>query len=445
MNFFALSTPPGVSGIAVIRVSGESALQIANQITRTVIDQPRSALLKSFYDQQGELIDEGILIWYPEGQSYTGDHLIEMHTHGSKAVIKKLLEDLGERKDCRLAEPGEFTKTAYQNNRINLYEAESIADLLQAETEAQRIQALRLKNSSPKFLEWRETILDVLSKTEASIDFSEEDLPQGILKDNEKKIKSIISDIDEMLDETMGEIIRDGFKIAIIGPPNAGKSSFLNLLVKRQAAIVSSIKGTTRDIIEVKYHINNYPVILTDTAGIRNAKNKIEKTGVELALNASKEANLDILILDGTEKKIPKNIQKLITDKTVIVLNKKDKKSFNSKKIIKDLKGYKFKDLIEVSIKDKTGINKLNSRLKKIVSEIDTAQSTTLISRARHRALLKKCSNRLHDYLKIAKSDKVEMAAEELRLASNNLGHIVGFIGVEEILGKIFQDFCIGK
>jgi len=445
MNFFALSTPPGVSGIAVIRVSGESALQIANQITRTVIDQPRSALLKSFYDQQGELIDEGILIWYPEGQSYTGDHLIEMHTHGSKAVINKLLEDLGERKDCRLAEPGEFTKTAYQNNRINLYEAESIADLLQAETEAQRIQALRLKNSSPKFLEWRKTILDVLSKTEASIDFSEEDLPQGILNDNEKKIKSIVSDIDEMLDETMGEIIRDGFKIAIIGPPNAGKSSFLNLLVKRQAAIVSSIKGTTRDVIEVKYHINNYPVILTDTAGIRNAKNKIEKTGVELALNASKEANLDILILDGTEKKIPKNIQKLITDKTVIILNKKDKKSFNSKKIIKELKSYKFKDLLEVSIKEKNGINKLNSRLKKIVSEIDTAQSTTLISRARHRALLKKCSNRLHDYLKIVKSDKVEMAAEELRLASNNLGHIVGFIGVEEILGKIFQDFCIGK
>ena len=445
MNFYALSTPPGVSGIAIIRVSGDSALQIANQITRTIIDQPKSALLKSFYDQEGQLIDEGILIWYPESQSYTGEHLIEIHTHGSKAVINKLLEDLGERKDCRLAEPGEFTKTAYQNNRINLYEAESIADLLQAETEAQRIQALRLKNSSPKFLEWRDTILDVLSKTEASIDFSEEDLPEGILKNNEEKIKSIVSDIDEMLDETMGEIIRDGFKIAIIGPPNAGKSSFLNLLVKRQAAIVSSIKGTTRDIIEVKYHINNYPVILTDTAGIRNAKNKIEKTGVELAINASKEANLDILILDGTEKKTPKNIQKLITDKTVIVLNKKDKKSFNAKKIIKELKGYKFKDLIEVSIKNKSGINILNSRLKKIVSEIDTAQSITLISRARHRALLQKCSNRLHDFLIISKSDEVEKAAEELRLASNNLGHIVGFIGVEEILGKIFQDFCIGK
>jgi len=445
MNFYALSTPPGISGIAVVRVSGSGALQIGNQITRTVIDKPRSALLKSFYDQKGDLIDEGILIWYPEGQSYTGDHLIEIHTHGSKAVINKILDDLEDRKDCRLAEPGEFTKTAYLNNRINLYEAESIADLLQAETEAQRIQALRLKNSSPKFIDWRETVLDVLSKTEASIDFSEEDLPDTILKDNEKKIKLIVSEIDEMLDESMGEIIRDGYKIAIIGAPNAGKSSFLNLLIKREAAIVSSVKGTTRDIIEIKYNINNYPVILTDTAGIRKAKNKIEKIGVELALNASKEANLDLLIIDGSEKKIPRNVLKLISDKSFIVLNKTDKKNYSSKKIIKELKNYKFKDLVEISIKNKNGINKLNSKLKNLISRIDTEQSTTLISRARHRSLLKKCSDRLHDYLKIKETNEIEKAAEDLRLASNSLGHIVGFIGVEEILGKIFKDFCIGK
>jgi tRNA modification GTPase len=445
MNFYALSTPPGISGIAVVRVSGSGALQIGNQITRTVIDKPRSALLKSFYDQKGDLIDEGILIWYPEGQSYTGDHLIEIHIHGSKAVINKILDDLEDRKDCRLAEPGEFTKTAYLNNRINLYEAESIADLLQAETEAQRIQALRLKNSSPKFIDWRETVLDVLSKTEASIDFSEEDLPDTILKDNEKKIKLIVSEIDEMLDESMGEIIRDGYKIAIIGAPNAGKSSFLNLLTKREAAIVSSVKGTTRDIIEIKYNINNYPVILTDTAGIRKAKNKIEKIGVELALNASKEANLDLLIIDGSEKKIPRNVLKLISDKSFIVLNKTDKKNYSSKKIIKELKNYKFKDLVEISIKNKNGINKLNSKLKNLISRIDTEQSTTLISRARHRSLLKKCSERLHDYLKIKETNEIEKAAEDLRLASNSLGHIVGFIGVEEILGKIFKDFCIGK
>ncbi|MEK9717206.1 MAG: tRNA uridine-5-carboxymethylaminomethyl(34) synthesis GTPase MnmE [Pelagibacteraceae bacterium] len=445
MNFYALSTPPGISGIAVVRVSGSGALQIGNQLTRTVIDKPRSALLKSFYDQKGDLIDEGILIWYPEGQSYTGDHLIEIHTHGSKAVINKILDDLEDRKDCRLAEPGEFTKTAYLNNRINLYEAESIADLLQAETEAQRIQALRLKNSSPKFIDWRETILDVLSKTEASIDFSEEDLPDTILKDNEKKIKLIVSEIDEMLDESMGEIIRDGYKIAIIGAPNAGKSSFLNLLIKREAAIVSSVKGTTRDIIEIKYNINNYPVILTDTAGIRKAKNKIEKIGVELALNASKEANLDLLIIDGSEKKIPRNVLKLISDKSFIVLNKTDKKNYSSKKIIKELKNYKFKDLVEISIKNKNGINKLNAKLKNLISRIDTEQSTTLISRARHRVLLKKCSERLHDYLKIKETNEIEKAAEDLRLASNSLGHIVGFIGVEEILGKIFKDFCIGK
>ena len=445
MNFYALSTPPGISGIAVVRVSGSGALQIGNQITRTIIDKPRSALLKSFYDQKGDLIDEGILIWYPEGQSYTGDHLIEIHTHGSKAVINKILDDLEDRKDCRLAEPGEFTKTAYLNNRINLYEAESIADLLQAETEAQRIQALRLKNSSPKFIDWRETVLDVLSKTEASIDFSEEDLPDTILKDNEKKIKLIVSEIDEMLDESMGEIIRDGYKIAIIGAPNAGKSSFLNLLIKREAAIVSSVKGTTRDIIEIKYNINNYPVILTDTAGIRKAKNKIEKIGVELALNASKEANLDLLIIDGSEKKIPRKVLKLISDKSFIVLNKTDKKNYSSKKIIKELKNYKFKDLVEISIKNKNGINKLNSKLKNLISRIDTEQSTTLISRARHRSLLKKCSERLHDYLKIKETNEIEKAAEDLRLASNSLGHIVGFIGVEEILGKIFKDFCIGK
>ena len=173
MNFYALSTPPGISGIAVIRLSGTNALQIANQISRTVISEPRTALLKKFYDQNGSEIDEGIIIWYPEGNSYTGDHVVEMHTHGSKAVVQKLMSDLDQRNDCRLAEPGEFTKTALKNNKMNLLEAESIADLLHAETEAQRVQALRLKNSSPKFVFWREVILEVLSKIEASIDFNE--------------------------------------------------------------------------------------------------------------------------------------------------------------------------------------------------------------------------------------------------------------------------------
>ncbi len=445
MNFYALSTPPGVSGIAIIRVSGDGALQIANQITRTIIQDPRLALLKKFYDQNGGLIDEGIIIWYPENQSYTGEHLVEFHIHGSKAVINKFMDDLNERSDCRLADPGEFTKTAFLNNKINLYEAESIADLLCAETEAQRIQALRLKDSSVKFMQWREIILDVLSKTEASIDFSDEDLPLDLLQNNKSKILKVITEIDSMLDDSSGEIIRDGYKITIFGPPNSGKSSFLNMLVKRQAAIVSNIKGTTRDIVEVKYQINNYPVILCDTAGIRTTKNKIEKKGVELALLASKEANLQILILDGAVSKISNDIKKLISEKTLIVINKSDKKKFNSKKIIYNLKKIKNLGFVEISLKNNFGIDKLNIKLKKIISNLDQAQNTTLVSRARHRDLLKKCSKNLHDYIKINQQNDIEKSAEDLRLASNQIGHIVGFVGVEEILGKIFNDFCIGK
>lgn len=445
MNFYALSTPPGVSGIAIIRISGETALQVANQLTNSEIKESRTALLCKLQDRAGDLIDEAIVIWYPENKSYTGQHLVELHIHGSKAVIKKLLDELDGRKDCRIAQAGEFTKTAYRNNKINLYEAESIADLLAAETEAQRVQALRLKQSYPKFLNWREVILDVLSKTEASIDFSEEDLPNNILEENENKIRKIKKEIDEMLDDSMGEIVRDGYKITILGPPNAGKSSFLNMLLKREAAIVSSQKGTTRDLIEAKFQINNYPVILVDTAGIRKTRNKVEKVGIKFALRASKNSNLDILILDGSEKCVPTEVKQLISRKTLIILNKSDKKSFNKKRIIKDLEGCDYKGIIEISVKKNLGISKLSSLLQTTISNISSAQSSTLISRARHRSLMMKCSARLKDYLNICKSDEVEKAAEELRLSSNQLSHIVGFIGVEEILGKIFQDFCIGK
>lgn len=445
MNFYALSTPPGVSGIAIVRVSGNTALETANQITREPIQEDRTALLRKLYDRNGSLIDEGIVIWYPENKSYTGQHLIEFHVHGSKAVINKILSDLSEREDCRIAEPGEFTKTAYRNNKINLYEAESIADLLDAETEAQRIQALRLKESSPIFIGWRETILDVLSKTEAAIDFSEEDLPSDILDENEAKIKKIKTEIDQMLDNRMGEIVRDGYKIAIIGPPNAGKSSFLNMLLKREAAIVSPEKGTTRDMIEARFQINNQSAVLIDTAGIRQTKNKIEKKGVKLAISASKLSNLDLLILDGSEKKISSDIQKIITKKTLVILNKKDKKGFNKARFIKELKNINHKGVLEISLKKNLGISKLKSELEKAIESINAVQASTLISRDRHRSLMKKCSQRLNDYLKINRSDEIEKAAEELRLAANQIAHIVGFIGVEEILGKIFQDFCIGK
>ena len=446
MTIYALSTPPGVSGIAIVRLSGNNSLTIAKDIVRGKIEKPRMALLKTLYDSKKEIIDEGIVIWYPKGQSYTGDDLVEFHVHGSKAVINKFLNELSLRADCQLAEPGEFTKQAFLNNKINLYEAESIADLLNAETEGQRVQALRLKNSSPLFMKWRERILDVMSKCEAAIDFSEEDLPPSILEGNYEKINEINSEIETMLnDAKVGEIMREGFKIAIFGPPNSGKSSFLNLLARRKAAIVSEVKGTTRDVIEVHFQIKNFPVILSDTAGIRSAKNKIEKIGIDLALKQIKNSNLNILILDGTIKNISHDIKKLINQKTLIIINKQDKKNFNEKPILKNLKDENFLGIHKMSTITKFGYKNLIEDLEIILDNLYDNQSDTLISRSRHRNLLEKTSKHLKNYLKISRSNDVEKVAEELRIASNYLGEIVGFIGVEEVLGRIFKDFCIGK
>ena len=446
MTIYALSTAPGVSGIAIIRLSGNNSVKIAQDIIHSPVDKPRMALLKTRYDSKKEIIDEGIVIWYPKGQSYTGDDLVEFHVHGSKAVINKFLNELSLRSDCQLAEPGEFTKQAFLNNKINLYEAESIADLLNAETEGQRVQALRLKNSSPLFMKWRERILDVMSKCEAAIDFSEEDLPPSILDGNDRKIKEVGDEIDTMLnDSKVGEIMREGFKIAIFGPPNSGKSSFLNLLAKRKAAIVSEIKGTTRDIIEVQLQIKNFPVILSDTAGIRTTKNKIEKIGINLALKQIKNSNLNILILDGTIKKISLEIRKLINEKTLVIINKQDKKSFIGRSVVKDLKQKNILAVHEVSTLTKFGYKNLIENLENILNALYENQSDTLISRTRHRTLLAKTSKHLKNYLKISQSKDIEKVAEELRIASNYLGEIVGFIGVEEVLGRIFQDFCVGK
>ena len=446
MTIYALSTPPGVSGIAIVRLSGNNSLTIAKDIVRGKIEKPRMALLKTLYDSKKEIIDEGIVIWYPKGQSYTGDDLVEFHVHGSKAVINKFLNELSLRADCQLAEPGEFTKQAFLNNKINLYEAESIADLLNAETEGQRVQALRLKNSSPLFMKWRERILDVMSKCEAAIDFSEEDLPPSILEGNYEKINEINAEIETMLnDAKVGEIMREGFKIAIFGPPNSGKSSFLNLLARRKAAIVSEVKGTTRDVIEVHFQIKNFPVILSDTAGIRSAKNKIEKIGIGLALKQIKNSNLNILILDGTIKNISHDIKKLINQKTLIIINKQDKKNFNEKPILKNLKDENFLGIHKMSTITKFGYKNLIEDLEKILDNLYDNQSDTLISRSRHRNLLEKTSKHLKNYLQISRSNDVEKVAEELRIASNYLGEIVGFIGVEEVLGRIFKDFCIGK
>ena len=288
MTIYALSSGPGISGVAVIRISGTKVEEILNLITNSQVPKPRVATLKKFNKiGNSELIDEGILIWFPGPQSYTGEDMAEIHIHGSIAVVKAILDELSKIENCRLAGPGEFTKIAFQNGKINLLKAESISDLISAETEIQRQQAIKIMSgkSSVRFNSIREKLLKILSNVEAKIDFPEEDLPENVIKNIKTDSEKIRLEIEKILnDQKVGERIREGFKIAIIGPANAGKSSLLNYLSTRDVAIVSEIAGTTRDVIEAHLNLDGYPVVISDTAGIRESKDEIEKKELNLPL-----------------------------------------------------------------------------------------------------------------------------------------------------------------
>jgi len=341
MTIYALSTGPGISGIAVIRISGKNTAKVIKKITKAELPSPRVATKRKFYyENTSELIDEGVLLWFPSPNSYTGEDLAEFHVHGSRAVINALQKTLSDTKICRLAEPGEFTKIAFQNSKINLLKAESIADLVSSETEIQRKQALKIMSgkSSDKFNLWREKLLKILSHLEAKIDFPEEDLPKTIIKEIQKTSNSVLTDLKKTLDdERVGERIREGFKIAIVGPPNSGKSSLLNYLSKRDVAIVSEIAGTTRDVIETHLNLDGYPVIVSDTAGIRNSKNEIEKKGIKIALKRAQDADLRLVIISSKNVDFTSVLKDLLTENAILVINKSDLIKKGLKKNLKNM------------------------------------------------------------------------------------------------------------
>ena len=291
MTIYALSSGPGLSGIAVIRISGSDTKKVLQNMTFLKLPEAKVATLRKFKNPETkDLIDEGILLWFPGPESYTGEDMAEFHVHGSKAVVEAMHSSLSKINGCRLAEPGEFTKIAFQNGKINLLKAESISDLISSETEIQRRQAIKIMSgkSSDKFNSLRHKLLKILSNIEAKIDFPEDDLPDDILNNILLEAKNVRQEIEKILnDQKVGEKIREGFKIAIIGPVNAGKSSLLNYLSKRDVAIVSEIAGTTRDVIETYLNLDGYPVIISDTAGIRESIDEIEKKGIKLALEKS--------------------------------------------------------------------------------------------------------------------------------------------------------------
>ena len=328
MTIYALSTGPGVSGVAIVRISGPEASNVIKSLTGKEIPRPRIATLRKINNiNTSELIDEGIVLWFPGPESYTGEDMAEIHIHGGKAVILALQNEISKIKNCRLAEPGEFTKLAFQNGKINLLKAESIADLISAETEIQRLQAVKIMKgkSSEKFNQLREKLLKILSFIEAKIDFPEEDLPEENLKKIKQDSSDVLNEINKILDDQkVGEIIREGFKIAIIGPTNAGKSSLLNNLSNRDVAIVSETAGTTRDVVETHLNIDGYPVIISDTAGIRDSKDEIEKKGIKLSLKKAENADLKLVVVDVKNVDLSGFLNDLLKNDAILVVNKSD-------------------------------------------------------------------------------------------------------------------------
>ncbi len=443
MTIYALSSGPGISGIAVIRVSGKNTAEVIKKLTGSKLPSPRVATLKKFNKNgKKELIDEGVIIWFPGPNSYTGEDLAEFHVHGSRAVIKAMHLAISKINNCRLAEPGEFTKRAFQNGRINLLKAESIADLISAETEIQRKQALKIMSgkSSDQFNLWREQLLKILSHVEAKIDFPDENLPKNIINAIRKTSNNILIEIKKTLnDQKVGERIREGFRIAIVGPTNSGKSSLLNYLSKRDVAIVSEIAGTTRDVIETHLNLDGYPVVVSDTAGIRDSKNEIEKMGIKIALNRAEDADLKLVIVSAKNVNFTGVLKGLLTKNAVLVVNKSDlmKGKFNSK--------FKKYEHVLISIKKDSNLNKLISKIKNKLKNKFTTAEDILITRERHRQNLINCVHHLEKFEKKKSAQDFDKAAEDLRLATRHLGMIVGKVDVEELLGSIFNDFCIGK
>ncbi len=443
MTIYALSTGPGISGVAIIRISGEKTKTVIELLTNKAIPEPRVATLRKINKiNTSELIDEGIVLWFPGPESYTGEDMAEFHIHGSKAVIDALHVSISEIESCRLAEPGEFTKLAFQNGKINLLKAESIADLILAETEIQRQQAIKIMNgkSADKFNELRERLLKILSHVEAKIDFPDEDLPENILKNIKKSSSEVLLDIKKILeDQRVGERIREGFKIAIIGPTNAGKSSLLNHLSNRDVAIVSEIAGTTRDVIETHLNIDGYPVVVSDTAGIRESKNEIEKKGIKLALKKAEDADLKLIVIDGKTIDFKGVLKDLMNKNAILVINKSDLLSIDLSCEIKKL------NHVLISVKNNLNIDSLILKIKNELKNKFITSDDIFITRERHRQHLEQCLLYLKNFEEKNQAEDFDKAAEDLRLATRHLGMIVGKVDVEEILGSIFNDFCIGK
>jgi len=437
-TIFAPASASGKAGVAVFRISGKDATSAITKLCRpNVLPAPRLASLRDILDPKTkETIDRALVLYFPAPHSFTGEDVVELHTHGGRAVTNAVIENLSKLPGFRLAEAGEFTRRAFENGKMDLTEAEAIADLVHAETDAQRKQALRQLDGALGRLyeQWRHSLARALAYMEAAIDFSDEELPLDMIEKQSADLKRLRDEIALHLnDNHRGERLREGFSIAILGPPNAGKSSLLNRLAHRDVAIVSPTAGTTRDVIEVHLDIGGYPVMLADTAGLREGDNEIESEGIRRARARAAQADFNLLIFDGAIwPQMDNATQSLIGDHTLAVVNKADLLPPQTRNDA----------FLFLSVKDDVGIDALLQRLTIEITQRLTDTGAPPLTRARHRTALEVCLEHL-DRALLAKM--ADLRAEDVRLAMRALGRITGRVDVEDLLDIIFRDFCIGK
>jgi tRNA modification GTPase len=440
-TIFAPATAPGRAGIAIVRISGPAA-RAALAALSCAVPPPRHAARARFIARaSGEAIDDGLVLFFPAPASVTGEDVAELHLHGGRAIIEAVTAILAAQPGLRLAEPGEFTRRAFEHGKLDLTSAEAVADLVGAETAAQRRQALRqLDGELGRLYEaWRRILLRAAAHVEAAIDFPEEGLPETLDERARIAVEGLIGEIDRHLaDNRRGEILRDGVSVAILGPPNVGKSSLINRIAQRDVAITSAVAGTTRDIIEVRLDLAGYPVILADTAGLREARDAIEAEGVRRARARAAAADLTIVVLNvarPAEAAFAAQPDKA----AIVVANKLDLvAAVDRVSILARLPP----GAVPVSAVTGEGMPVLLDRLAAIVAERYASTAGPVLTRSRHRAALGDCAAALRRSLSAALP---ELAAEDLRLAIRALGRITGRADVEDMLDIIFRDFCIGK
>lgn len=449
-TIFAQSSKPGKAGVAVFRISGPDSLKALKKLVKINLGtelslKPRVMYYKKiFTPDKAEFIDNAMVVYFKAPASFTGQDVVEIHTHGSIVISKLLTKALLSIPNLRLAEPGEFTKIAFLNNKFDLTAAEGLADLLEAETLMQHRQAMQQFSGALEKLyeEWRLKLLNIISFLEAYIDFPDEEIPESIITFSSTTVDELKDSIKLHLnDHRKGELLRNGIKLAIIGPPNVGKSSLLNFLLQREAAIVSDIAGTTRDVIEGHLDIGGYPIIVQDTAGIREkATDIVEEEGIKRSMRSAQMADIKIIMIDDDSiKDAESKFGAFIDDNTIIALNKIDLHKSRS------LAPGQFsgKDIIQISIKENKNMDNLLESIQSIAASLTRLdEENPAITRERHRHQLSKAL----EYLSAFSLDNdLVLAAEDIRMTIRVLSNVTGKITVDEILGEIFSNFCIGK